>query len=60
MLVYLSEFSEVVKGTQGIELLESQHQRFVWRRVHEVKMDQVIYACQVIQTYTIQLFIDKI
>lgn len=59
--MYLSEFSEVVKGTQGVKLLKCQHQGFVWRRVHEVKMDQIIYACQSNnQTCTIPLFIDKI
>lgn len=52
-LMYLSEFSEVVKGTQGVKLLKCQHQGFVWRRVHEVKMDQIIYACQSNMHHTI-------
>ena len=43
--VYLGEFPEVIEGSQGIELFESKYESFMWRRVHEVKVDEIIYPC---------------
>lgn len=43
---YLGELAEVVQSTQGVELLQRQHQSLMRRRVHEVEVNQVIYTCQ--------------
>lgn len=42
MSLYLGELSQVVEGSQGIELLQRQDQGLVRGRVHEVKVDEVI------------------
>lgn len=39
---YLCELSQVVQGSQSVKLLQSQNQGLMRRRVHEVKVDQVV------------------
>lgn len=36
----------MVECSQGVELLQSQHQSLMRRRVHEVKVNEVIYTCE--------------
>lgn len=44
--LYLGQLSEVVERSQGVELLQRQHQSLVRRWVHEVKVNEVIDACK--------------
>lgn len=43
--LYLCELPQVVESSQGVELLQRQHQRLVGRRVHEVEVNEVVDAC---------------
>ena len=41
---HLGEFTHVVEGAEGVQLLQRQHQRLVRRRIHEIKVNQVVDA----------------
>ena len=44
--LYLGELSQVVERSQGVQLLQRQDQSLMRRRVHEVKVNEVIDACK--------------
>lgn len=46
MTLYLGELSQVVKCSQGVQLLQRQDQSLMRRWVHEVKVNQVVDACK--------------
>ena len=45
----------MIQRPQSVQLLQGQHQALVWRRVHEVEVDQVINSfLQVLFLYSFQ------